>query len=138
MLSENEPNNNNVISELNTHRQLWLSQKIKKYQYTYKQICFCPPPANIPVKVSVKNKKITAVTPLETTQPLEKLNPESYKTIEQLFEIIENAVARNADTITVTYDPKLGYPSEIFIDYIKLAADDEISYIASDLIKLNS
>lgn len=137
IVSKNLPSNNKIISQLQTHRQLWHSQKIANYQYSYKQVCFCPLPSNIPVRVLVKNNKVIGVTPLETGQTLEEVNLDSYKTINQLFEIIENAVTKNADKITVTYNSKLGYPTEIFIDYIVLAADDEITYSATDLIKFD-
>lgn len=130
--------NNSLLAKLETHRQLWHSQKIANYQYIYQQVCFGPIPTNLPAKIVVKNNKIIEVTLLETEQSSEEIDLDSYKTIDQLFKIIEDAVSRNADKITVTYDPNLGYPTKIFIDYIELAADDEITYLASDLIKIDS
>jgi len=34
----------------------------------------------------------------------------------------------------VTYDPVMGYPTSIAIDYRKQTSDDEISYTVKDLV----
>ncbi len=59
------------------------------------------------------------------------------KTIEELFKIIEDAIKRNADEILITYDPTLGYPTRVAIDYLKILADEEMTYTVENLSKLD-
>ncbi len=128
---------NPLASELKDQRKLWHSQKINHYEYVYNWICFCPPPANTPTKVLVKNNAIISVKNPDSNQVIENPDLAAYKSIDQLFEVIEKAIERKADEIVVKYDPKFGYPTSISIDYIKLAADDEVAYSATDLVIVN-
>lgn len=130
----NSPEYLQLLGELEKNRQLWRSQKINRYQFTYQQQCFCVAPGNIPLKVAVKNDKITQVIDLKNNQMITNLG--FPKTIDQLFQILEKAIQSKADEISVTYDPKLGYPTKIAIDYQKILADEETSYLAKDLIKI--
>ncbi len=134
-IAANENNNSPLIEELQENRQLWRSQQLKNYQYIYQQQCFCVPPSNTPLKVSVKNDKITQVVNLNTDQLLTDLTFPN--TIDQLFNIIQDAIQRNADEILITYDKTLGYPTRIAIDYQRILADDEITYTVENLSQLN-
>ena len=134
-IAANENTDSPLVQELQENRQLWRSQQLKNYQYIYQQRCFCVPPSNTPLKVSVKNDKITQVVNLNTDQRLTDLT--FPKTIDQLFNIIQDAIQRNADEILITYDKTLGYPNRIAIDYQRILADDEITYIVENLSKLN-
>ena len=122
-----------LIQELQENRKIWRSQSLKSYQYTYQQQCFCLPPSNTPLKVSVKNDKITEVVNLTNNQAITALT--FPKTIEELFNIIEQAIDRNADEISINYDTTLGYPTRIAIDYEKILADDEVTYTIENLNK---
>jgi hypothetical protein len=125
-----------AMAQLQSHRQLWQSQQIANYQYTYVWHCFCPYPANTPFKVLVKNKLVASASNLQTNQPLEISELSPVKSIDQLFEVIERAIDRRAEQIDVKYDPQLGYPTSIAIDYLKLVADDEVGYSVKDLVVL--
>ncbi|NES82144.1 MAG: hypothetical protein F6K10_12490 [Moorea sp. SIO2B7] len=123
-----------ILAELEKNRRKWHSHKIKSYQYLSTMMCFCAPPANITIKVLVRKNVVTSVTNAETNQPISNPNLESYKSIDELFEVIEKAVKKGAAQILVDYDSQFGYPSRINIDYIKMAADDEITFLATDLV----
>ncbi|MFM8424819.1 MAG: DUF6174 domain-containing protein [Chloroflexota bacterium] len=43
-----------------------------------------------------------------------------------LFAELKSEMAE-AEELTVAYDPQYGFPSEVWIDRIKLAVDDEMS-----------
>ncbi len=131
----NGDNNSPLIEALKENRQLWRSQHLQNYEFIYEQQCFCLPPANTPLKVSIKDDKIIKVVNLTSNQEITDLN--FPKTIEQLFDIIDEAIKRHADEILVTYDSSLGYPNTVAIDYQKILADEEVSYTVKNLIKLN-
>ena len=61
----------------------------------------------------------------------------SPKTIEELFNIIEDAIKCNADEMQISYDPTLGYPTRVAIDYEKILVDEEITYTVTNLSKLD-
>ena len=42
------------------------------------------------------------------------------------FELIDEAYERGAYNMVVFYDPVLGYPTYIYIDYVPVIADDEV------------
>ncbi|MDJ0659668.1 MAG: DUF6174 domain-containing protein [Crocosphaera sp.] len=134
-ISANGDNNSPLIQEMKENRQLWRSQRLKNYQYIYQQQCFCVLPSNTPLKVSVKNDKITQVVNLNNNQIITDLT--FPKTIDEIFNIIKDAIQRNADEILITYHKTLGYPTRVAIDYQKILADEEVTYTVENLSKLN-
>jgi hypothetical protein len=59
---------------------------------------------------------------------------ELFPTIDELFDIIEDARRRDAASLAVDYDPTYGFPTRVSIDYHREMADDEIVYRASDFV----
>ncbi len=129
----NQDNYSPLIEELEENREIWRSQSLETYQYIYQQRFFCTPPSNTPLKVSVKNDKITEVVNLNNNQLITDLT--FPKTIEELFEIIEQAIQKNADEILINYDASFGYPTRVAIDYQKILADEEVTYTIENLNK---
>ncbi len=43
-----------------------------------------------------------------------------------MFDVLEDAIARDAHSISATYDPDTGVPVEFFIDYQENVADEEL------------
>jgi Family of unknown function (DUF6174) len=111
---------------LQFNRRLWEKKNIPNYRYTFSNGCFCIPDARGPVVIEVRNGKTTSITSVETGQPV---NPEffqQYNTIPQLFNVIQDAIARQAFSLDVNYSAKYGYPTQINIDYNAQIADEEL------------
>lgn len=123
------------LKKLTINRQLWNKQKISNYRYTFTRSCFCVPKATEPVVIEVRNDITTSITSVETGQPVDTKLFESYNTVPKLFNIIRDAIARRAANLTVKYDPKFGYPTEINIDYNSQIADDELFLTIENLQK---
>jgi hypothetical protein len=120
-------NNNLNQRRLNFNRRLWNNQNISNYRYTFSNGCFCIPEARGPVIIEVRNGKIKSITSVATGQPVQ--NPEyfqKYNTIPKLFNVIQDAINRKAYSLDVAYNPRLGYPTQINIDYNSQIADEEI------------
>lgn len=113
------------LNQLTINRQLWKKQKIRNYRFKISKSCFCLPKASGPVTVTVRQGQKTYVTDVagKAVEP-EFFN--QYDTIPKLFNVIEDAIAKKASNLTVQYDPKLGYPTKINIDYDSQMADEEI------------
>lgn len=114
------------LRQLNLNRRLWDKQNISNYRYTFSNGCFCIPEARGPVIIEVRNGK-TTITSVATGQPV--ANPElfdNYNTIPKLFNVIQDAINRQAYSLNINYSPKFGYPTQINIDYNSQIADEEI------------
>ena len=106
---------------------------LNNYDFTYSiSRIFMPPDQKEPYFVSVRNGIITSATNKNTNSPVD---PEQYsiQTISDLYNIIDEAIARPASGLEVTYNSK-GYPERTYIDAIGCLYDDEVTYHASDLV----
>ena len=123
-------------SELDANRQTWQDSGITHYRFSLHIGCFCVFRDQMPITVEAQNGEIVSMTlpdgtlVAETDPSYETFS--KHATIERLFAELEAGLAGDAEEVTVTYDPTHGFPSEIYFDYIKAAADDEISLSISN------
>jgi uncharacterized protein DUF6174 len=122
-------------ADLEEARRTWRRQGIASYSFKVSQLCFCGPDVRGTLAVVVEQGRVVSVTDEETGAPRTP-HPVVPLTVEALFAKVEDAIDRDAHQIEVRYDPRLGYPLEIAIDFIELAIDDEVTYTASDLAPL--
>ncbi|MFN6566189.1 DUF6174 domain-containing protein [Dendronalium sp. ChiSLP03b] len=118
---QKSPTNNSSFRQLKINQRLWNRQKITNYRYTLTNQCFCVPEVRGPLNIEVRNGVTTSITLAQTGQPV---NPElvsSYTTIPKLFNLISNTINSGESQLSVTYNRKLGYPTQINIG--NLAAD---------------
>lgn len=118
--------------DLEEARRTWSRQGIDSYTFTVSQLCFCGPDVRGPLAVVVSRGRVVSVTDAETGAARTP-HPVVPLTVEALFAKVEDAIDRRAHRVDVRYDPRLGYPLEIAIDFIELAIDDEVTYTASEL-----
>lgn len=119
-------------AELENQRAKWLSNGIDSYQMRYQRFCFCRDPSE--VDVLVRNGQLVSVRDVATGDVLTPLpGPTGYNTIDQVFDIVANAIERRADGFSVAYDADLGFPSAIELDYVREIADDEVTIRVTDL-----
>lgn len=122
--------------------QKWEESKSTNYEFDYHIGCFCV--AHTPAKIIVLADTIYQVLNPDTRDSLMievdentfkyagEVFKDSYKTIDELFDVIRDARKRNAHTVSAEYNSENGIPESISIDYIKEAADDEIGYTVSN------
>jgi hypothetical protein len=115
-------------------RRLWDRQQISSYRFVVQQVCFCGPSVRTPLAVVVEQGRVSAVTDAVTGAPVQ---PEPFIpiTVDRLFAAIKDAIDRDAVRLDVRYDPQLGYPQEISIDFDERIADEEVTYLASALVR---
>ncbi len=115
----------------------WEDNGSPNYDYTFTRGCFCPEEHRGPYSVTVRSDEVVSASfrgiDLFDIQSLEiGRYDEIVKTVYGLFAEIERAL-READSFTVAYHPELGYPTDVYIDWISNAADDEVSYTIAGL-----
>jgi hypothetical protein len=121
--------------ELEEARRTWSRQGYDSYTFKVSQFCFCVSEARGTFAVTVIRGEVVSVTDAETGAPRTP-SPFVPLTVEALFAKVDDAIESDAAQLEVRYDPALGYPQEIAIDFIELAIDDEVTYRASDLSQI--
>ena len=119
-------------NHLGEQRALWASQGLTDYTFDVVRICYCQFVAD--VRVTVKDGVITGVTELASEVARD---PELFRTIDGLFDLVQDAYDRDAHEVQVEFDPSRGYPTRIWIDYVLMIADEEMGFtLLSDVTAL--
>ncbi|MDZ7958638.1 MAG: DUF6174 domain-containing protein [Aulosira sp. DedQUE10] len=122
---------NTNLQPFRMNRRVWNQQRIRNYSYKLSRNCFCTEEARGPVLIKVRNGQMTSITDKNG----KKVNPElfqQYDTIPKVFSVIRDAIAKKAFSLTVNYNKKLGYPTQINIDYNSQMADEELYLTIED------
>lgn len=124
-------------AELAVQRERWTASRIGSYQLTLRRSCFCGPGAAGTVLVNVFDGE-----PLEwhyflTGEPVQPELQRFFPGVDGLFDFLAQAIGRGADSIEVTFDPDLGLPQEIHVDFRLAAADEEIAYRVEKIVPID-
>jgi hypothetical protein len=114
-----------IQTDLDAATARWVSQSIVDYKFISKLSCFCLPDYVKAVYLTVLNGRIDSGIFVEdqTKSDSDVLN--SHHSIDEQFNLLQNAIDEKAHEIRVEYDEKYGYPTEIYIDYVEIIADEE-------------
>jgi hypothetical protein len=120
-------------NELTDAKRRWARVGPPNYEFTYSLFCFCGGDVWRPARVLVLNDAVVgaAYTDNGAEVPAEYL--QFYPTIDELFAVVEDALARQPEHFDVDYHDDFGYPTRVEIDYRKGVADDEFTHRAFDL-----
>ncbi|MDX1579136.1 MAG: DUF6174 domain-containing protein [Gemmatimonadota bacterium] len=121
---------------LEDHRARWLRAGIVDYRYEHVRRCECLAAITQPAVVEVRRGLVTSVVYAGTGEPAGATEQRFFPTVEDLFEVIDDAIRQRAASLVVSYHESLGYPTSISIDYDTQVADDEFSIDATGLAPL--
>ena len=116
--------------ELQFARHRWAQQHPASYSLTVANWCYCLPASTGPVVVVVRAGQVESRHYVSSGDPVPSAYAEHFPTVEGLFTRIDDALSRHPATLEVDYDPNLGYPTRIAIDFDLRMADDEVTYVA--------
>jgi len=105
---------------------------IRGYVFSQRRMCFCRPATLRPVTLQVGAWSKT-VNGFYDDEPNERVPMDAmteYKTVGDLFLLLSQAYAVNADRVEASFDPTLGYPTRIYIDQSADIADNDMMYEA--------
>ena len=116
-------------SAFQQNQKNWEGQNINHYRFTVAVSCFCPF-ANVEVTYEVLNGQVVNQSVQSSPDnPVDEALVsdfyQSYNTIEKIFDYVGGAI-NDADETTIEYDPTYGFPTDISVDWIKQAVDDEM------------
>ena len=107
---------------------------VSNYQFNFRWICYCDPKYVDPVNISVRENKIDSATFVEDDIPIAVEGFERYRTIEGLFDFVQEGVDKNANSISTYYHSELGYPVKASIDYEEDTIDEELGFEINSLL----
>jgi len=119
-----------VAADIAANYTRWKNANIQHYRFQLMVGCFCPMSSIMPITVEVHDGQVTSMTDVNGTLISPK-DPSAdffaqYTTITRIYDELTSSRFRDADKIAISYDPTYGFPSEISVDFIKLAVDDEL------------
>lgn len=123
-----------TLSALESQRARWEESAVLDYRFEYRERCVCGQSAMLRATIEVRGGQVAAVS--NTGAPAGTESIAAFPTIDDLFERIEEAIRDEAAALSVSYDPMLGYPTEIIIDYDYGAQHDEVTIDATGLVVL--
>lgn len=117
-------------SELSRNQAKWLGAGITHYRFQLNVSCFCLFRSQMPLTIEVKDGEIVSMTDVNgeafpMDDPMSDLVMK-HATIDRLFSELKSDSVQTADRLTMSFDATYGYPVEVAIDFIELAADDEL------------
>ena len=102
------------------------------YAYTLRVVCYCVYTG--PVRVTVTDGAVVSAVALEDPEGVpQALVDEIALTLAELTALAARA-EREADAVSVRVDPVYGFPTELSVDWLAEAADDEATYTATDFV----
>ena len=111
---------------LDQARARWAQAGVRSYDLLYERICFCAPVSRGPFAVSVRDGAVVAAR--HTTLPDSTVNEASRMRVEDLFSVFGAAYDARAYSVRVTYEPRYGYPLQLYVDGDAQIADEETGY----------
>lgn len=118
-------------ADLDKHRALWEAGRSDGYTFEYTPSCFCLEQMLRPVRITVKNGVLESVIYVESGEAADHERFERYLSIDGLFDLIQEAIDREAARLTASYDSESGYPIDVGIDYVTNIADEEFYFTAT-------
>jgi hypothetical protein len=103
---------------------LWKKMGISNYEMTMKISCYCIQGRRGPHLIVVENDKIKTVNNL----PYDSTKTGPILTINELFDYIMISLAKNPYQHSLDYNANFHYPKNIYFDFSKQIADEEIGY----------
>jgi len=125
-------------SEFDRARDKWQDADISHYRYNLTLSCFCAFNENMPLVIEVQDGEVVSMES-QNGNEIEDMNLElfqKYDTIDDIFVELEKALGGEADKVTVTYDETYGFPTQIDLDFIEEAIDDELYITVSGFEEL--
>lgn len=126
-----EPGSSSDLRELTRAKTQWEAARLDNYDLVQQRLCYCTTESTLSVVTEVRDGGVRVRRYLDSGVPVPQPLQQLWGTVDDLFELVADAIDQNAASLLVTYHPTLGYPTHISIDYLGNAADDELTVTAS-------
>lgn len=86
------------------------------------------------VNITVRENRIDSAAFVAGDVPVAIEGFKRYRTIDGLFDLLQEGIDENAHSILVDYHSELGYPIDGWIDYEEAIADEELGFEIDSLV----
>jgi len=115
-------------NNLDAARTLWNSKKLSTYSLIQTRSCFCMEDYTRAMMYNVVNGIINTWSLVYADDDTKVTIETQLNTVEQAFDMIQEAIDSKVANLTVQYDWLFGYPTSIAIDRDFMIADEEMYY----------
>eukprot|EP00210_Caulerpa_lentillifera_P007178 g6868.t1 len=105
----------NSLKTLAYYRYLWSIEGFADYEITYSLQCHCADEITQPVTIVYRDGRIESISE-------EVSNPSALPIVNDMFDIIENALRNGYTNINIAYDQDFGYP--YFVEFNSVPGND--------------
>lgn len=125
-------------TELDENRSTWDAAGVADYRMRFQRLClFCDVQILSPVRITVLAGAIDEIIDAETGEPVDEAVEGAFLTIDQIFDVIQEAINQNAVEIDVRYNDRLGYPTDVQIDLSRALINDDAQFEVREFEELN-
>ena len=117
---------------LRAARNRWADSRPAEYSFTLRRGCFCPQELSAPVRIRVRGDSVLERRYVEGGAAVAPIYAQFFGSMDRQFDVIEEAIRRDAHRLTTSYDRTLGYLTSAAIDYLENAVDEELSLTITD------
>ena len=119
--------------ELDLHRSQWQEAGIDGYGMRESLSCLCVLPLQGEVDLQVRDGVVVSATYVESGEAVDSQYVESFLTVEEIFDYIQESILHRPAFMRAEYDPDLGYPVDVYVDSLASVGDDEFGIRVLDL-----
>ena len=115
-------------SEIEQNKEKWENTNISHYRYHLSITCFCVFSQDMPLIIEVQDGEVVSME-YQSGNEIDAASRElfeKYATIDRIFSELEADLNGAADEMIAKYDATYGFPTEVTIDFVKEATDDEL------------
>jgi hypothetical protein len=120
--------------DLQLAEQQWYGSSHGDYRWTLEWMCFCGFAG--PYTIDVEGDEPVRVNAYGDR--VKRAGWPPLLTVGDVFQYLHGVLAKGPDKLSVDYDPLMGYPTSISIDYRTNAIDDEIAISATQFVEPGS
>ncbi len=114
----------------NVYRDLW--EKASTSQYILEQTlhCFCPNSGR-PAKLIIYGDQIGYAMFTDTNEEIPEDQFSRYKSVDDLFDFIDELRKQDPYKLEIEYDPDYGYPTRIYVDRNEQIIGEELAIVTT-------
>jgi uncharacterized protein DUF6174 len=114
----------------------WESAGLTNYTAESRIRCFCPGHLAVWTKLSIRDNRVIDTQPLEPLPPGSFATPFGWSTVTDLFDRIEELnQEEHIKSVSVQYDPVLGYPQRIVVTCQSNVTDCGVTYEMRSVVR---
>ncbi len=127
-LTADDPGPSHDLSEAKAR---WKAARIDSYEIVFRWSCYCIDEYVAPVRLLIIGDELVGGRYVEDDIQLATEDLDRYRTIDGLFDFIDDAISRDAHEVRTAFDSVYGFPSNVWVDYNERTADEEKGFFIS-------